>query len=202
MTSTQTLWHNDITVDGALYPTRNHAPDFHGTSDDCFALTADQIDYIRAIHEAGHAITALTAAAHLHHAEIATESTTTEHGGATHACGLGNGHAYAIYTAAGERAADRWLRETNLWTPERAVAVEVGARSDRASFLNLNKHVGYGNKQIDYTTVHDLADETLNHHWDAVTRVADALTQHHYLTGNTVARIADMTNGFNLNCSA
>jgi hypothetical protein len=188
-------WHHDDTlVLGQPYPTRNHAPDAEGDTDTCLNLTATHLDYLRAIHEAGHAVTVLTAHAHLHSAEIVKGVATTERGGVTKACHLADGHGYAIYSAAGERAADRWLHEAGLWTPQRALAVEVGAHGDRHSFLAINPHVGFGNKEVDYRVVHDLADQTLDTHWAAVTAVADALHQHQNLTGDAIAALTGLTN--------
>jgi hypothetical protein len=191
-----TTWnHDDTRVLGQPYPTRNHAPDAEDTDTDTLLnLTATQLDYLRAIHEPGHAITVLTAHGHLHSAEIAKGVVTTDEGGVTRACHLANGHGYAIFSAAGERAADRWLREGGLWTPERAVAVEVGARGDRLSFLAINPHVGFGNKEVHYQHVHDLADQTLDTHWTAVLTVADALQQHQHLTGNEIAALVGLPN--------
>jgi hypothetical protein len=190
-----TTWHHDdMRVLGQPYPTRNYAPDIDGDSDACLNLTATQLDYLRAIHEAGHAVTVLTARAHLHSAEIVKGEATTEEGGVTYACHLADGHAYAIYSAAGERAADRWLHEAGLWTAERAVANEVAAHGDRTSFLAINPHVGFGDKEVDYRYVHDLADQALNTHWAAVTFVANALHQHRYLTGNAIAALTGLPN--------
>lgn len=191
-----TTWnHDDTRVLGQPYPTRNHAPSAEDIdSDTLLNLPATQLDYLRAIHEAGHAITVLTAHGHLHSAEIVQGVTTTEEGGVTKACHLADGHGYAVFSAAGERAADRWLREAGLWTPERAVAVEVGARGDRLSFLAINPHVGFGDKEVHYQHVHDLADQALHTHWAAVLTVADALQQHQHLTGNQIATLTSLPN--------
>ncbi|MCX5158102.1 hypothetical protein OOK39_02150 [Streptomyces sp. NBC_00264] len=195
-------WYDEITVNGVPYPTRHSSPTVEGDSDDCFSLTAHLLDYARAIHEAGHAVAALIGGAHLHHAQIVKGPATTPEGGVTHACNLADGHAYATFSAAGERAVDRWLREDGLWTPDRAVVVEVGANGDRSSFLAINPHVGFGDKQIDYTVVHDLADNFLEQHWAAVTRVAHALTGHAHLEGDEIARIAGLPNRPRHSCTA
>jgi hypothetical protein len=179
---------------GRPYPTRNYAPHIEGDTDACLNLPATQLDYLRAIHEAGHAVTVLTGRGHLHSAEIVKGEVTSEEGGVTRACNLADGHAYAIFSAAGERAADRWLHEAGLWTPERAVAVEVGAHGDRRSFLAINPHVGFGDKDVDYRHVHDLADQALNTHWTAIINVADALQQHGYLSGDQIATLTGISN--------
>lgn len=190
-------WHHDddMRVLGRPYPTRNYAPHIQGDTDACLILPAPQLDYLRAIHEAGHAVAVLTGRGHLHSAQIVTGQATTEEGGVTRACHMNDGHAYAIFSAAGERAADRWLRESGLWTPERAVANEVAAHGDRRSFLAINPHVGFGDKEVDYRHVHDLADQALDTHWTAITAVADVLAARLYLTGDEIADLAQMSNG-------
>lgn len=190
-----TVWHTTMDIDGQPYPTRHHAPESEGDSDACLNLTARQLDYLRAIHEVGHAVTALTGGAHLHFAEIVKGQATTGKGGVTHACNLAEGHAYAIFSAAGERAADRWLREAGLWTPERAVAVEVGAHGDRHQFLAINPHVGFGDREVDYRYVHDLADQALDQHWAAVIRVANRLAREQRLDADAIVAIAGLPNG-------
>ncbi|MGW2844657.1 hypothetical protein [Streptomyces sp. NPDC001274] len=197
-----TQWHDGIELNGVPYPTRNDAPNAQGNSDDVYDLPSDLVDYVRAIHEAGHAVAGLIGGAHLHHAQIAKGPATTPEGGVTRLCNLADGNAYAIFSAAGERAVDRWLHEDGLWTPERAVANEVGAHGDRHSFLAVNPHVGFGDKQIDYTVVHDLADNFLDQHWAAVTRVAHALVEHTRLDGDEIARIAGMSNRRRPSCTA
>ncbi|MFF3128531.1 hypothetical protein ACFVRD_41110 [Streptomyces sp. NPDC057908] len=195
-------WHDGIDLNGAPYPTRNNAPSVQGNSDDAYDLPSDLVDYARAIHEAGHAVAALIGGAHLHRAQIVKGPATTPEGGVTHACNLSDGHAYATFSAAGERAVDRWLHEDGLWTPDRAIATEVGAHGDRHSFLLINPHVGFGDKEIDYTVVHDLADNFLEQHWAAVTRVAHALTDRAHLTGDEIARIAGLPNRPRPSCTA
>ncbi|MFF1444135.1 hypothetical protein [Streptomyces sp. NPDC058295] len=190
-----TTWHHDTRVLDQPYPTRNHAPNAVGDDTDTrLNLDPTQLDYLRAIHEAGHAVTVLTGQAHLHSAKIVTGEATTQEGGVTYACHLADGHAYAIFSAAGERAVDRWLREAGLWTPERAVAVEEGAHGDRASFLAINPHVGFGDRAVDYLVVHDLADQALNTCWEAVLTVARALHRDQYLTGDAIAALAGLPN--------
>ncbi|MBI0296298.1 hypothetical protein JBE04_17965 [Streptomyces sp. PRKS01-29] len=191
-----TAWHITMDINGEPYPTRHYAPDVEGTSDACFNLPPRQLDYLRAIHEAGHAVTALAGRAHLHYAQIVKGPATSTQGGVTDCCSrFADGQAFAVFSAAGERASDRWLREAGLWTPERAVAVEVGSHGDRHLFLSINPHVGFGDKQIDYRVLHDLADAALDKHWAATVRVADALAATGHLTGDDIATLADLPNG-------
>lgn len=193
-----TAWHNGNVVAGKDYPTRANARWTAETSDEQFGFSDVQIDYVRATHEAGHAVAALAYRAHLHaafivrghHAEYAA-------GGRTDCCTLSdeNGHAFAAFSGAGERAVDRWLREAGLWTAERSVANEVGASSDRNEFLAINPEVGFGEGQIDYRAVHDISDDVLARNWSAVLRIADRLVQDERLDGETIAAIAGLTNG-------
>ena len=189
------VWHTAINIHGEAYPTRHYVPNAKGSSDDSFDLEAPQLNYMRAIHEAGHAVTTLTGRAHLHFAQITLGPATTTRSGVTDCCNFFDGRALAVFSAAGERAVDRWLRENGLWTPARAVAAEVGARGDRREFLAINPHVGFGDRQVDYRAVHDLADEALDEHWSAVVRVAIRLVEEQRLEADTIATLAGLPNG-------
>lgn len=193
---TATTWHDDICVLGRPYPTRTYSADAIGSTTSCYALPDHLTSYPDAIHEAGHAVIALDGGAHLHHATIGDDPNNPTVGGITYACGMAdsNGHLFARFSAAGERAIERWLHESGLWTPKRAVAAEVGARGDRMAFLKVNPDVGFGDKHIDYSVVHDLADHALSTHWAAVTAVADVLHKTRHLTGAAIADIAGLPN--------
>lgn len=188
-------WYTTVDIDGQPYRTRHHVPGLDSHTPAYLSVTATQLNYLRAIHEAGHAVAALLGRAHLHSAEIVIGDTDAETGGVVYACNLADGHGYAVYSAAGERAADRWLREAGLWTPEGAVANEVAAKSDREQFLTINLHVGFGDREVDYRVVHDLADQALDQHWATVVRVADQLVQRGYLDANEIVAIAGLPNG-------
>lgn len=190
-------WHINLYVGGAVYPTRHYAlldEDDDGT-EACLGLTPDEMHYIRAIHEAAHAVTAIAGGGHLHYAEIETHDSASDHGGVTEACGLDDGNLFAVFSGAGERANDRWLREVGLWTPRLAVAVESGARGDRAKFLQVNPHVGFGDREVDYRAVHDLADQAIDRHWAAINTVADVIVTHIRLEGDAIADLAGIPNG-------
>lgn len=189
------IWHTIIDIQGQPYPTRNYADDIDGDSTVCLDLSPAQLDYLRAIHEAGHAICVLLANGHLHSAEIVHGKAVGNVGGSVQACNLADGPGYAAYSAAGERAGDRWLREAGLWTPQRAVANEVGARDDRRQFLEINPHVGFGDRHVDYRIVHDLADQALDQHWADVTRMADQLVGKGRLDASEIVAITGLPNG-------
>jgi hypothetical protein len=188
-------WHTAIYIHGQPYPTRHYAPNAQGSDDDSFELEAPQLNHMRAIHEAGHAIAALIGRAHLHFAQITLGAATSARSGVTDCCNFTDGQAFAVFCAAGERAVDRWLRENGLWTPKRAVAAEVGAYGDRRLCLSVNPHVGYGDRDVDYDYIHDLADQDLDQHWAAVVRVADQLVQEQRLDADTIIQLAGLPNG-------
>ncbi|MGS2592146.1 hypothetical protein [Streptomyces hebeiensis] len=197
-------WHTDININGQPYPTRHPVPDY---GDDSRAYLGDithpQRDHLRATHEAAHAIASLIAGGHIHYAKItptcelvnAALADTGIVSGAVFSCNFTDGQAVAVYLAVGERAEDHWLHQHNLWTPTRAVGVELGAYGDRRRFFALNPHFGFGTDHNDYRVVHDLADQLITRHWDAITAVADVLATQLHLTGDQVAELAQLPNG-------
>lgn len=197
-------WYDDLTVDGAPYPTRHAAPDYGFNSDAYLGDLPDGVrHYLRAIHESAHAVAGLAASSHIHYAKItpAAELTAAEptpsgiSGGDVFGCNLTDGQGFAVFLGAGERAEDRWLRLNGLWTTTRAVGIELGAHSDRQQFLAVNPHFGFGADSNDYRVVHDLADQLVTDRWDAITAVADALASQLRLTGDQVADLAQLSNG-------
>lgn len=197
-------WHTDININGQPYSTRYPVPDYGPNSEAYHGdLTDQQRDHMRAIHEAAHAVAALAAHAHIHYAQITTTavlknapvSDTGIKAGDVLLCNLSDGQANAVMLGAGERAEDHWLHQNNLWSPTRAVGIELGACSDRQRFLALNPHFGFGADHNDYRVVHDLADDLVAEHWNAITAVADALATRLYLTGDQIADLARMPNG-------
>ncbi|MEU8101771.1 hypothetical protein [Streptomyces rubiginosohelvolus] len=205
MTATETRqWHDDITINGQPYYTRHPVPD-HGPNSDAYlhTLTHQQRDHLRAIHETAHAITALATGAHLHYAQVTTTNLLTNTpltdtgtlGGTTRICNTQDGRSFAAYLGAGERAEDRWLRQNNLWTPLLAAGIELGAYGDRQTLLAANPHIRFGIDHNDYTVVHDLADQIITTHWDAITRIAGVLKARLHLTGDEIAGLAGLTNG-------
>ena len=131
----ESVWHDDATINGLRYPTRHPVPDWADNSDDLLsALTDEQRDHMRAVHEAAHAVMALAAGGYVHAARIrrttdlrATADRLTgglQVGGHALACNVSDGQAFVVLMGAGERAEDLWLRETGLWTAALAVGVE------------------------------------------------------------------------------
>lgn len=204
-------WHHEVDINGEPYPTRNSAPNHESTSSAYIGdLTDEQSTQMRAVHEAAHAVAALAASGHVHHAKLvpAAQMRAMPDGGVgvesgdVFACNLIEGRDVARFLGAGERAEDRWLREVGLWTPSRAVGVEMGACSDRRSFLGLNPRFGFGIDDHDYRVVHDLADQFIGRHWTAINAVADVLATQLHLTGREIAELAQIPNGTHICISA
>ncbi|MFF2123526.1 OB-fold nucleic acid binding domain-containing protein [Kitasatospora sp. NPDC058184] len=192
-------WYADVDLDGAVYPTRTRVdgpewavPDsahlLHG-------LTRRETVLLDAVHEAGHAVAALAVSAHLHYVLVGAVAHNASARGYTEACGLARGRALAAYCGAGERAADRWLRENGLWTPVRGVAVELEAAGDRRTYREHHPDVSFGGTGPDYRGVHDAADAVLDRYWPAVRAVAAALVEHRRLDGDAIATITGLPNG-------
>jgi hypothetical protein len=199
----EVTWHDDILINGEVYPTRNYTPDLGANSDAYLgSLTYEQRDVLRAVHEAAHAVAVLAGGGYIHDAHIMTTAELHTHkpsdlgtvSGQVRGCNLPSGTAHAVFIGAGERAEDQWLRETGLWTSTLAAGVEMGAYGDRTALLRDNPHIGFGTGQ-DYVVVHDLADHFLGEHWVRVLAVAGELASRLRLDGSEVADLAGLPNG-------
>lgn len=149
-----------------------------------------------AYHEAGHAVTALACGLTVDAIHLAPSG----QGDMFHCVISGTIFRWTDYVtmlAAGERAADRWLRESGLWTEERAWSVERGARTDRATAiafaakhgeqLTLTAHPWDG-----WTQICSYADARLNTHWERVVRLAEALSRCDSLGAPTLQNIVKL----------
>lgn len=206
---TESVWRDDRVIHGQPYPTRHSAPDREaGACAYLNDLTDGQRDHLRAIHESAHAVSGLAAGAYVHYAAISTTAALRDTsavqtwappnavpGGDTRACNLTNALDFIVFMGAGERAEDRWLHKQGLWTPVRAVGVELGAYGDRSHVLRLNPHFGFDGGPADYLIVHHVADQFVSQHWDAITAVADVLATRLRLTGDEIADISGLPNG-------
>lgn len=165
-------WHHEPTTG---IHTRHPTPDLTKpfTAADALNLTDKQLRHLAAVHEAGHA------AIHLHHGVpfddmgIGNDPTRNQPcGGYIHAtnvtCTLNE---FAHLQTGGERASDRLLHDLGLWTPARAWANELAARTDR---LQLAEHM----PTDDLTAVHADVDRILDQMWPQVLRIAIALDRH------------------------
>ena len=71
-----------------------------------------------AFHEAGHAVVALAQGIGVDGVHLLPAEENVFH--TVVSGGISRDSGYLTMLAAGERASDRWLRETGAWTPERA----------------------------------------------------------------------------------
>lgn len=135
-------------------------------------LTGSQLRRETATHEAGHAMTLLDIGIPFGEIVIADDPADDS---AVHGIQIPEAGptppAVAVSLAAGERAADRWLREHGLWTPDRAWAVEIIAHGDRAQLDT--RFPGH-----DLAALHDKADRALDRLWPGVLRLGEALDRH------------------------
>ncbi|GLW73751.1 hypothetical protein Kpho02_60490 [Kitasatospora phosalacinea] len=187
-------WHRTVVIRGDSYPTRSYAPTVYGSAPEHYGLPLEQVDLLSAVHEAAHAVAVLAGRGRLNWVQLPAPAAGTgadSPGGVTDwRSPMPTIEAFAAVLGAGERATDRWLREAGLWSPERAVAVEIGAWGDRELLLDAGNRgtVGFGEgTATDYFVVHDLADALLDEHWPAVTALAEHLVERRYLTGDQVA---------------
>jgi hypothetical protein len=191
-------WHHGFALpDGTPYPLRHVLPDHfadlpyfdHRT----VGLAADQARTAQAVHELAHAVLWMAAGIHVVDAAIGTEEGIATGGPVPPHAGLG----CAVGLAAGERAEDRWLRETGLWTEERAAVAEVGAHRDRGVILaaDVQPRVTFGGGDgYDYAHLHALADQALSLHWHRILTVAPYLVRATRLTGDEIAAHAGLPN--------
>lgn len=197
------VWNDDLVINGRTYPTRHPAPPAAKSHEYLAGLTDAQRDEMRAVHESAHAVTGLAAGACVHHAQISTTAdlrnedlpATGRTGGYTPACNITDGLGFLVFLGAGERAENRWLCEQGLWTPARAVGVELGAYGDRRHVLDLNPHLGFEGGSEDYSVVHHFADQSVSEHWSAITAVAQVLVTRLFLTGDEIADLTGLPNG-------
>lgn len=189
-----TAWYHEAALkDGTPYPTRNRLGDarlHEEVNPQALGLSEADSRAIAAVHELGHAVVWMAGGFHVvalgvgddfsGHAQIAAtsrEATTPLFAG----------------LVAGERAVDRWLRETGLWTPSLAAMAELTAAHDRAAVFEMepSPRPSFGDGAVDYSVLHDLADEALNMHWDRIMTALPTLIHAGRMTGDQLAsRIA------------
>lgn len=101
-------------------------------------------------------------------------------------------------TAAGERAEDRWLRESGLWTEGRAWVAERVAWGDRTLINELVPGgLTYGTDKLsilDYSNILDRTDELLDGLWWHVMQLANCLAEYRYMNGDEAAAVTGLTN--------
>lgn len=142
------------------------------------------------MHELGHAVVWLAAGLHVVSLGIGDGL-----GGRTECGPIGDRPdgqlGRIIGVVAGERAQDRWLRETGLWTPSRAAMAELGAAHDRALVFASNPQPipRFDGGPADYSQLHDLADQALDRIWGHLAAALPALVGQGQMTGQELAAI-------------
>lgn len=193
------IWrHDDLTVNGIPYWTRNPVPQHlrNGrtttAAQAALGLTEDEVLARTAAHELGHALVWLAGGLRISRISVVPDGVAGGHVEALPRGVDAEARPLVLGVAAGERAGDRWLREAGLWTPDRAAIVEVGACADRAFVLD---HVtpsptfGTGSEGgLDYSELQDMADTELDPLWDRLMAAVPLLLQHRVLTGEQLAR--------------
>ncbi|MFC5668528.1 hypothetical protein ACFP3U_36935 [Kitasatospora misakiensis] len=197
-------WNRDF----GLY-TRQPAPRLDRPTTACRVLDLPDALLREAVatHEAGHAVLALHLGARLTCVSVADD------------LGRGPGapgpvgrvdyepnpaepvRGILLASAAGERAQDRWLRQADLWTEDRAWVVEILAAQDRAVIertVRLAHPDGptYGvgdDPAVDLAALHDYVDVWLRDLWDQVMVLAAALNRCGTLTGAQAAAAIGLT---------
>lgn len=104
--------------------------------------------------------------------------------------------------AAGERAEDRWLRETGAWTGTRAFFAERSALADRdvarvhLAVYGQDLRFGTSTPDIsdaaDWWRAHSLADAALDGIWDQVLLLAGRIAETGALSGDDAAAVCGM----------
>lgn len=193
----QVIWHYNVRrADGTPYPTRNRLEDGLEHCDiDPLTLGLNQDDSraICAVHELGHAVIWLAGGIHV------TRIHLSDGFGGRAECvspSLTPTMPLVIGTVAGERAVDRWLRETGLWTPSLAAMAEMTAAHDRASVFSYDPQPrpGFGDGEVDYSVLHDLADEALDAQWTRILDVLPSFIRAGRMTGDELAARTGLPN--------
>lgn len=196
---TTTIWNRDVRLaDGTVYPLRNRlteGPASGEISDRTLGLTPEQCRTSTAVHELGHAVMWLAGGLHVHHLGVGIGP------GGQAVCGpvtqTPEERLHRVLgVVAGERAQDRWLRETGLWTPSLAAMAELGAAHDRAYVFACDPEPrpGFGDGDVDYSVLHTMADEALDGIWDKVMTALPVLVQRSWMTGDDLADCVGLPN--------
>ncbi|MFE3206409.1 hypothetical protein [Embleya sp. NPDC059237] len=157
-----------------------------------------------AVHEAGHIVAALRLGIHVVDVELTPQSVDLGCGpivvtdGCTQITYEVPKSAYLTMLAAGERAHQRWLLDQGLWTPDRAWAVERGARDDQAKAVEvLSQQIPeapYSLSALHFWKVRPDADALLQASWDRVVNLGTALADRLCLSGDEAAGLAGIAN--------
>jgi hypothetical protein len=192
-----TTWHHDVTMFGEPYPTRNPVPDRFRVGDvtasELMALPEEHRLAVTAAHELGHALLFLAGGLRVDRVSVVGDGRTNGHAMVLPTGVPDEARLMAVGTAAGERAEDRWLREAGLWTPDRAAVTELSAHGDRAYLLeHTHPRPRFGTGDLDFSVLHDMADEALDRVWGRLTAVLPVLVRERVMPGEQLAECAGL----------
>lgn len=158
-----------------------------------------------AAHEAGHAVAAFVVGIHVIGITLTTEREQQPCGPAVAVSGVTDigplavpVDGYLTMLAAGEAAHRRWLRESGLYSADRAWAVECGALDDTGKGVDaLREQVpeleDTGYRQLFWRS-RPAAEALVDAHWNRVLAVAAGLARLGRLSGAEAAALAGLPN--------
>ncbi|MFJ3097922.1 zinc metalloprotease [Streptomyces hydrogenans] len=166
-----------------------------------------------AVHEAGHTLAAMILGFHVPSVAV-TEPTRRRDcghlyeitGGLDDDFRLYGGHIRDAMTVllAGERAEDRWMRETGTWTQTRAFFAERGGLADRATgrgaMARLGVQMQFATSTVDSPDDRDywryvpLADQVLAPAWPQVLLLAERVAEAGCVSGDEAADACGIQN--------
>ncbi|MFE2314184.1 hypothetical protein ACFXC8_13475 [Streptomyces sp. NPDC059441] len=158
-----------------------------------------------AVHEAGHAVAAFVAGIHVIGITLTTERAQQPCGPAAAVSGVTDigrmavpVDGYLTMLAAGEAAHQRWLREADLHTADRAWAVERGALDDTGKAVDALRDQVPGLEDTGYRQLfwrsRPAAEALVDAHWNRVLAVAAGLAGPGRLSGAEAAALAGLPN--------
>ena len=186
-------WYHHVHLYGEPYPTRHPVPARFKVGNvsarELMGLTEEQTLVQTAVHELGHALLWLAGGLRVSGIDLTPSG---RRGGHAEALPTGvddEGRLLAVGVAGGERAEDRWLRETGLWTPDRAAVAELSAGEDRAWLMERTtpRPVFGTGDGLDFVVLHDMADEALDRIWGQLTTALSILIRQQGMTGEQLA---------------
>ncbi|MFJ7908221.1 hypothetical protein [Kitasatospora sp. NPDC096204] len=204
-TLSSTGWHFDaetgLTTRNAKPTTTAATPLF-----EVLALPDDLLRQAISVHEAGHVAVMLHLGIPFKGVAMRDDLRAALNGGNTAEVDVTNGFSVPlagglVMFAVGERAQDRWLRETGRWTATRGWAAEAGALGDRREIYRavreaFGKDLTFGASDDpcrDLAALHDHTDALLDTLWDRVMALAEALDRRGRLTAGQAAEAAGLS---------
>uniref|UniRef100_UPI0030DE4864 hypothetical protein n=1 Tax=Streptomyces tubercidicus TaxID=47759 RepID=UPI0030DE4864 len=184
--------------------TRTPPPSYDWECTDAVAAyTPEEQTLNSSVHEAAHAVVYMAAGYQIGHI-VLHDPGDGSYGGRAHVKYLaasGPWLDWAVTCAAGERAEDRWMRETGRWSSGRAWVAERLAWRDRSQVGALyrdghNRELSFRGDHDDwgdYAWVMDRTDEALDPVWDQVLALANRLVKHRRMSGDEAARLVGLT---------